>query len=209
LASRLSRLLVAWQETAAARPGAALGEVPELVELAGRFRALAAGNRKGLAALMAAEEDDRRAVAAFTLGFLNDPASLATLYDAATDASGRVRAWAVYALAVRADPTTDARLLMALLGDEDRTVRARACQAVGACLGGQRKVRERARRLLFERLEDDSNQVRYQAAAAVERFAEPADAVRLRELAELEEVQLIRARILEAAKGVEASSVGG
>lgn len=195
LAGALSRLVVAWQESAAAIPGARSKDVPELAELGEQFRALATRYRAELISMAGAADPDRAAMAAFALGFLDDPATLALLYDLAERPSPRVRAWAVYALSVRADPQTDARLLAGLLNDEDDTVRARACQAVAACLRADREARARIRRLLFDRLDDDSNQVRFQAAVAVEHFAEVGDRTRLEEAAASEDVSLIKSRL--------------
>jgi hypothetical protein len=195
LADTLSQLVVAWQESASAIPGACPKDVPELAELAGRFRALVTRYRAELISMAGAADPDRGAMAAFALGFSDDPATLALLYDLAERPSPRVRAWAVYALSVRADPQTDARLLGGLLNDEDDTVRARACQAVAACLRADREARARIKRLLFDRLDDDSNQVRFQAAVAVEHFAEDGDRTRLEEAAASEDVSLIKSRL--------------
>ncbi|UCG33330.1 MAG: HEAT repeat domain-containing protein [Phycisphaerales bacterium] len=195
LARTLSRLVVAWQESASGSPGACPNDIPELAELAGRFRALAMRYRTELISMAVTEDQDRRAMAAFALGFSDDPATLALLYDLAQRPSPRVRAWAVYALSVRADPQTDARLLAGLLSDEDDTVRARACQAVAACLTSNQEVRARVKRLLFARLDDDSNQVRFQAAVALQHFADAEDLARLKERAAHEDVSLIKSRL--------------
>jgi hypothetical protein len=195
LAQTLSRLVVAWQESASASPGAGPNDVPELAELAGRFRALATRCRAELVSMAGADDRDRGAMAAFALGFSDDPATLALLYDLAERPSPRVRAWAVYALSVRADPHTDARLLASLLSDEDDTVRARACQAVAACLRADHEARSRTKRLLFGRLDDDSSQVRFQAAVALEHFADAEDLARLKEAAAHEDVSLIKSRL--------------
>jgi HEAT repeat protein len=195
LAQTLSRLVVAWQQSASAIPGACPRDVPQLAELAGRFRELATRHRAELVSMAAAGDQDRGAMAAFALGFSDDPATLTLLYDLAARPSPRVRAWAVYALSVRADPQTDARLLAALLSDEDSTVRARACQAVAACLRADREARVRIKRLLFARLDDDSTQVRFQAAVALERLAHAEDLTRLEEAAAHEDVPLVKSQL--------------
>jgi hypothetical protein len=206
LAQTLSRLVVAWQESASSKPGACPKDVPELAELAARFRALATRYRAELVNVTEADDHDRAAMAAFALGFSEDPATLALLYDLAERPSSRVRAWAVYALSVRADPQTDARLLTGLLTDEDDTVRARACQAVAACLRANHDVRARVKRLLFERLDDDSSQVRFQAAVALGYFADAEDLTRLKEMAGYEKVPLIKSRLEAVIAHLESSA---
>ena len=152
-----------------------------------------------------AEDANHRALAGFALGFAEDTASLALLYELAEQPATRVRAWAAYALAVRADPQTDARLLVALLTDEQSTVRARACQAAAACLHGNREFGDRTKRLLLGRLDDDSNQVRFQAAVALERFAQRDDLARLKEAAQYEDIPLVQARLRHIIARLEAT----
>jgi len=200
----LSKLVVAWQESAATHPGVCPSELPALVQLADQFRALVVAQRATLTDMTRAEDVDQRAMAAFALGFADDAASLARLYQMAEQAHPRVRAWAVYALAVRADPRSDARLLVGLLTDENSVVRARACQAAAACLGDNPEFRDRVKRLLFTNLDDDSRQVRFQAAAALEHFVERSDLARVKQAVQYEDVPLIRGRLQQIVARLEA-----
>ncbi len=211
LFATLSRLVVRWQEIASVQMDATEVIPPELRRLAGSFRVLVEANREAVMAQagLRGGESRHRATATFALGFDSERGALTALYGLAEEADVTVRAWATYALAVRGDPQTDARLLVGLLSDEDSLVRARACQAVRACLAERAAVHDRVRRLLFERLDDNSVQVRYQAALGMEAFANEKDAARLRLSAESEVAVPVRERLEGLVQRLESVGVEG
>jgi hypothetical protein len=211
LFATLSRLVVRWQEIASVQMDATEVVPPELRRLAGSFRVVVEANREAVMARagLRGAESSHRATATFALGFDPERGALTALYGLAEEADVSVRAWATYALAVRGDPQTDARLLLGLLSDEDALVRARACQAVRACLAERAAVRDRVRRLLFERLDDNSVQVRYQAALGMEAFANEEDAARLRLSAESEIAVPVRERLEGLVQRLESGKAKG
>ena len=95
------------------------------------------------------------------------------------------------------------------MSDENELVRARACQAVRACLPERAAVRDRVRRLLFERLDDNSGQVRYQAALAMGAFANVEDVPRLRLSAESEIATPVRERLEGLVQRLERANTEG
>ena len=211
LMAALSRLVVTWQDIASVQKDATERVGPELHRLAGSFRGLVEANREAVMAQAGRRdvETKHRATATFALGFDPERGALTALYELAEEAEVTVRAWATYALAVRGDAQTDARVLLGLLSDENELVRARACQAVRACLRERAAVRDRVRRLLFERLDDNSGQVRYQAAVAMEAFANAEDVPRLRLSAESEIAASVRERLEELIQRLESANAKG
>lgn len=138
-----------------------------------------AGARDTIREFLSADDPGPRAVAVFALAFTDDGLDLLALQDATGDADARVRAWAAYALAIRADSRTEFRTLRLLARDEDANVRARACEAIAACIAPDGKDARAARTLLLDRLSDEFDGVRYHAALALTRLAEPADLGRI------------------------------
>ncbi|MCK6455830.1 MAG: HEAT repeat domain-containing protein [Phycisphaerae bacterium] len=189
----LAKELIRWQAATSSSNEA------ERMKSAGVYRTLAERYRPRLIELLQRGEPSVRATAAFALGFGTSPANLATLQAAARDSDATVRAWATYALAVRKSAETDAALLKALLSDREANVRARACQAVAACVAATSAEAESFRIVLIERvLRDRSDAVRSRAAAALAQIGTRADIPALRR-AKKREVEPAMRQIVQSA----------
>jgi len=169
LQQQLAAAVEQWQAATRDQDGAVLRQLRTW------FEQTAAANHDKVMSLLGGEDPGPRAVAVFALAFSGEGLDLIALQGAAADRDGRVRAWVAYALATRADPRTEFRTLAALAGDEDPNVRARACEAVGACVTPDSPRARPARMLLLARLRDDFDGVRLQAGLALLRLATPED----------------------------------
>lgn len=156
------------------------------------FEQVVAANRDAVVSLLPAADPGARAVGVFALAFSEHDLDLVAMQEAAGDADGRVRAWAAYGLAIRGDAQTDFGTLRLLVGDEDTNVRARACEAVAACVPADSRDARRACRLLLARLADDEDAVRYQAASALTHLATRADLPRIEAVRKRETTAAVR-----------------
>lgn len=169
LLARLSQAMQSWQEADRA------ADDTTRHQLRTSLIPLVSASREEVRTMLKSDEPGPRAVGAFALAFTDDGLDLLALQDVTGDVDGRVRAWAAYALAIRADPRTEFRALQLLARDDDANVRARACEAVAACVPQDSRESRAARSLLLERLHDDFDGVRFHAAIALMSLAEPAD----------------------------------
>src|SRR5262249_8294673 len=80
-----------------------------------------------LKAMMRDPDDSVRALGVFAGSSGESPEHLAGVMMAVRAPAARVRAWAAQGLAARGDRLTDPDILRKLMGDDDPTVRARAC----------------------------------------------------------------------------------
>ncbi len=126
--------------------------------------------------LVASPEPGRRGRAAFALSFSERAEDRRLVERAVRDDADAVRALALAGLAARGHPDTSAELLVIMLEDRAPAVRAKACQAVSACLSPEHllagKAAERLHHLLVH---DESPAVRREAVRAVGSIGGSAD----------------------------------
>ncbi len=137
---------------------------------------LARDQRDALRRLAASSDAGRRGRAAFALAFGEKPEDFRLAEKAARDDADSVRAMALAGLAARASPDTSAELLVILLDDRAAAVRARACQAVAACLAPEHALVAKAAEKLHGLLvHDEAAAVRREAVRAIAAIGGPAD----------------------------------
>jgi HEAT repeat protein len=163
------------------------------------LRILADEERARLLDLMKHESQNVRASTAFTLAFGSSAENLAAIQAAARDPSPRVRGWALYGIAERGSRETDVSVLADALGDEDPVVRARACEAVAACVPpGSPRMPELRERIFDLLLHDHRDGTRLAAAVAMGKIGTRDDLERLRKSIKHETSGKIRQRIERA-----------
>lgn len=179
-----------WQEATARN------DEKELERVRGTLEKLADRRGDMLGKLLAGEDANQRAAAAFALAFATVADPREKLEKAGRDSEARVRAWALHGLALRRDRKSDRKLLIERLADEDTQVRARACQAVAACLPRDCREMRDVRQRLAELLERDKSDVtRLFAARALVEVATAEQLPALRRAAKHETSRTVRERI--------------
>lgn len=158
----LASLVARWQAAASGTDEAALKPVRSAYERVLRER------RPAIVRLASAADENTRSIAVFALAFGDPSDDAGIVVQAARDGSPRVRAWAIYALAVRGVRDVDVSLLMDRLNDADGNVRARACQAVAACVSMDSTAMPKLRARIADVLRSDRfDAARYRAAEAL------------------------------------------
>lgn len=196
LREALAKCLVTWQATEAKDDPQTAAQRTKVRKL---YEAMANAHRDALLRMAGKADSNSRALAVFALAFGSAPANTAQLERAARDEAGKVRAWAVYGLAVRKATTVDSALLLELLRDEDANVRARACQAVSACVArDSAKLPPLRAQVLDVLLKDRADHVRFIAARTMEEIGTAADVAPLRRALSHEVDQPLRAAIERA-----------
>ncbi|MBX3396800.1 MAG: HEAT repeat domain-containing protein [Phycisphaerae bacterium] len=125
-------------------------------------------------------DDKQRAPAVFALAFSAEGDDFYMVQKYARDESAAVRAMALAGMAARRDPETSVELLLLVLDDRKANVRARACEAVAACVPREHySVEKISERLGVLMLEDDSRAVRLEAVRALSAIGGAVDVERL------------------------------
>lgn len=128
-------------------------------------------------------DDKQRAPAVFALAFSADGDDFYLVQKYARDESAAVRAMALAGVAARRDSETSIELLLLVLDDKKANVRARACEAVAACVPREHySVEKIAERLCVLMLDDKSRSVRLEAVRALAAIGGGADVERLERL---------------------------
>ncbi|MCG8406299.1 MAG: HEAT repeat domain-containing protein [Phycisphaerales bacterium] len=121
-----------------------------------------------------------RAPAIFALAFSENPEDFRMVQKAARDNASTVRAMALAGLAARGSPQTSVEMLLGRLDDKKAKVRARACQAIAACVPREHfsvaKVVEKVTHLMIH---DKKVSVRREAIRALAAVGAPADIPKL------------------------------
>ena len=151
-------------------------EVEKLEPIRSTYREIAESNGNALLNLTRSDESNIRAMAGFAIAFGREPKFGDRVIELTRDPEAAVRAWATYGLAERREPKADGTLLIALLGDDDRNVRIRACMAAEVCAKPDDPKHTALLRTLLKLIDDDDHeQVQVRAANAVSRVAVKAD----------------------------------
>lgn len=146
-----------------------------------------------------------RARAVFALAFSDQPDDFLVVQDATRDRASLVRGMALVGLAARRDPRTNVELLIQRLDDKKASVRARACQAVAACVPREHfSIARLADKLADLMVFDKKRAVRRQAIRALGAIGAPADVPRLEDALTHELDKTNRAEIERAIKKLNA-----
>jgi len=141
-------------------------------------------NRPEIMRMLEDDEGTYRALGCFALAFGSAPADVALIEKCCSDADLQTRRMALYALALRASPHTDADTLLTALKDADNTVRVRACEALGRCVDKDSPELTAARAALVELLNDKSPAVVIAAAQTLSRIGSEAEMKKVKETAD-------------------------
>ncbi len=166
---------------------------------------LAADYHTKLYKILRGEDDKARASVVFALALSEDAGDFHYAQKAVGDSSRLVRVAALAGLAARASPETNVETLLGALEDKKASVRARACQAIAACVPREHYSIARAVEKLAEVMVDDEKVgVRQEAIRAVGAIGAPADVARLEKALRHEVDKKNRAEIEAAIKRLEA-----
>jgi len=170
VSKRLTDLIVAWAGCMRTR------DYDEQDRVRAAYLELLAKYRPYVLKLSQDDDSKTRAKSMFALGFSPDPADFRLLQRSTRDKSSRVRGMTFAALAARRDPRTSAEVLLSGLSDGSGGVRARACEAIGACIVRENlAVDALVKKLLQLVREDEKANVRRAAAEAIGLIGMPAD----------------------------------
>jgi hypothetical protein len=128
---------------------------------------LARANRAEIVKLAESADASERALACLGLAFAGAPADVAVISGLTEDANTTVREIAYYALVIRASPLVGADVLIRGTEDAVASVRARACEAIAACVRPDSPEAATLATELAPRLTDESPRVRAAAARAL------------------------------------------
>lgn len=170
VSKRLTDLIVAWAGSMRSR------DYDEQDRVRAAYLELLAQYRPHVLKLSQDDNSKTRAKSMFALGFSPDPADFRLLQRSTRDKSSRVRGMTYAALAARRDPRTSAEVLLEGLNDSSGGVRARACEAIGACIVRENLAVDALVKKLLQLVRDDEKaNVRRAAAEAVGLIGVPAD----------------------------------
>lgn len=125
-------------------------------------------------------DEQTRGLAIFALAFSAKPDDFASVEDACSDSSTRVRTLAISAIAASGRSGVRADLLLKLLEDKTAGVRARAADAVTACIRrDDLSIQSLVEALDKVMVHDDALAVRRSAIRAIEAIGGPGDIPRL------------------------------
>lgn len=194
----LGEALIKWEAAKAKRDYDLLDQTRRLIKAlikdhAAKIRTLA---KKG--------DDQQRGPAVFALAFSADEDDFYSVQKYARDNSAAVRAMALAGLAARADAKTSVELLIITLDDEKANVRARACEAVAACVSREHySVDKIAARLGELLIDDETAGVRYEAVQALAAVGGQSDIPKLEKALSRELDKEIRREIQRAIRKLE------
>lgn len=157
--------------------------------------------RRKILKLTRSDKSKTRAAAVFALAFSTEPGDFQTVQRATRDPSARVRGMALVGISARADPNTNAEMLLLRLGDGHPMVRSRACRAVAACIPREHySIAQIAKKLDELILNDESEAVRREAIRAIGVVGAPTDITALQAARENEDSARNREEIDRAIK---------
>lgn len=174
LSRKLGEALIKWEAARVSRDGDVLDQTRRLL------KALVKSHGSKIRSIAKSGDDKQRAPAVFALAFGESDDDFYTVQKYARDERAAVRAMALAGMAARRDKDTSVELLLLVLDDKKANVRARACDAVAACVPREHfSVDKIAGKLGTLMVEDKSRAVRLSAVKALAAIGAEADIPKL------------------------------